>query len=111
MRTLSNNILKKLAAVLIACAIVLPVTATAAQAVTGWYYGDSGISWNFKQRWAWSQFTTSSIHDGRTLHGSSVYGNIDGLKRSSCVNLGERAYSQSKYSAFGGNYKPYYRWC
>ncbi|GAA2942920.1 hypothetical protein ACFO7V_03155 [Glutamicibacter bergerei] len=106
MSKILNKFSKKMAAVAITAALLVPVTGTAAQAVTGWTYGTSGIAWDFGKRWAWSQFTTSA-----DFHGSSVFGDIDGLKRSKCLNKGAKAYAQSKYTAFGGAQKPYYRYC
>lgn len=106
MSKILNKFSKKMAVAAIAAALFIPVTGTAAQAVTGWTYGTSGIAWNLSERWAWSQFTTSA-----DFHGSSVFGDRGGLVRSDCMNKGAKAYAQSKYSAFGGSQKPYYRYC
>jgi hypothetical protein len=92
-------------------AVVFFLPAVSAAAAGTWvdgglgYHATGTAPINVTREWYWSRFE----HETKR-HGSSAYGDIDGLVRSACQAPGVRAYAQSRYSIFGGSRNAYYRY-
>ncbi|MGL3807382.1 lactococcin 972 family bacteriocin [Paeniglutamicibacter sp. R2-26] len=106
-----SNILKRSASKIAIAAIglTLIVPAAAAMAATpplapSFNHGTSPKS--FTQGYVWSRYEHYT-----KKHGSSAQGDVGGLKRSACVQPGQRAYAESVYSIWGGSKHAYYRTC
>lgn len=101
---LSNMIKRNAAKIALGTIAVSLFTPAVAEAVGSFNFGTSPKS--FTQSYVWSRY-----EDSLERHGSSAYGDVNGLVRSTCKAPGVRAYAESVYSNFGGSHTSYYRLC
>jgi hypothetical protein len=99
---------RSIAAAVVAVTLIMPALPAFADFVDGglgyFAYGSSPKS--LTERYVWSRFE----HETKN-HGSSAYGDVNGLVRSTCKAPGVRAYAESVYSIVGGDRTSYYRYC